>query len=102
MFLEKLFVSFMPIRSNTYFSPAENECTAQQKATCDGGNPRTSCAVLNGDVYCTCPSGFALNATKYCIGKITSLQYTNLCPFAYLFVLMSLLKFLTAFQFIDF
>uniref|UniRef100_K1QGK1 Fibrillin-2 n=1 Tax=Magallana gigas TaxID=29159 RepID=K1QGK1_MAGGI len=45
----------------------ENECTAQQKATCDGGNPRTSCAVLNGDVYCTCPSGFALNATKYCI-----------------------------------
>lgn len=78
MFLEKLFVSFMPTRSNTYFSPAENECTAQQKATCDGGNPRTSCAVLNGDVYCTCPSGFALNATKYCIGKITSLQYTKI------------------------
>ncbi|XP_056001709.1 uncharacterized protein LOC125655815 [Ostrea edulis] len=45
----------------------ENECTAQQKATCDGGSGRATCAVSNGQVYCTCPNGYALNATKYCI-----------------------------------
>ncbi|XP_061167956.1 serine-rich adhesin for platelets-like [Saccostrea echinata] len=45
----------------------ENECTAIQKATCDGGSGRASCAVSNGDVLCSCPSGYALNGTNYCI-----------------------------------
>ena len=58
------------IISKYYFLQAETECTAQQRATCDGGSGRASCAVSNGDVFCSCPSGFALNSTNYCIGNL--------------------------------
>ncbi|XP_065939071.1 uncharacterized protein [Magallana gigas] len=45
----------------------ENECSTEEKNTCDGGSETASCAVSNGQVYCGCPSGYALNASKYCI-----------------------------------
>ena len=60
--------------------PAENECNSAQKATCDGGSGRASCAVSNGDVYCSCPSGFALAPTKYCIGTVSFICVLSVSP----------------------
>ncbi|XP_062578222.1 mucin-like protein [Saccostrea cucullata] len=45
----------------------DTECSQEQKNNCDGGSDKASCAVSNAQVYCVCPSGFALNGSNYCI-----------------------------------
>lgn len=74
---KKMFILYLDAEISQFWKAiiciftAENECSTEEKNTCDGGSETASCAVSNGQVYCGCPSGYALNASKYCIGGLS-------------------------------